>query len=180
MGKLGQQIASEKLTIVDDGAAKGLVGAKGITCEGLPTGRTELIKDGKLVGLLANHYESQRLQRDPRGEGEARRRPEGRGVGARAAERLPLRARRRASLQLAAGHPRDEHRRAGRHRVDGGDVPARGERDLHRAHLVHVPGERPARGRLHGHGRRRFVRDQGREARRAGQAEHAAHQRERA
>ena len=65
MGKLGQQIASEKLTIVDDGAAKGLVGAKGITCEGLPTGRTELIKDGRLVGLLANHYESQRLQRDP-------------------------------------------------------------------------------------------------------------------
>ena len=64
MGKLGQQIASEKLTIVDDGAAKGLVGAKGITCEGLPTGRTELIKDGRLVGLLANHYESQRLQRD--------------------------------------------------------------------------------------------------------------------
>jgi hypothetical protein len=64
MGKLGQQIASEKLTIVDDGAAKGLVGAKGITCEGLPTGRTELIKDGRLVGLLANHYESQRLQKD--------------------------------------------------------------------------------------------------------------------
>jgi hypothetical protein len=65
MGKLGQNIASEKLTIVDDGAAKGLVGAKGITCEGLPTGRTELIKEGRLVGLLANHYESQRLQRDP-------------------------------------------------------------------------------------------------------------------
>jgi hypothetical protein len=64
MGKLSQQIASENLTIVDDGAAKGLVGAKGITCEGLPTGRTELIKDGRLVGLLANHYESQRLQRD--------------------------------------------------------------------------------------------------------------------
>ena len=64
MGKLSQQIASPKLSIVDDGAAEGLVGAKGITCEGLPTGRTELIKDGRLVGLLANHYESQRLQRD--------------------------------------------------------------------------------------------------------------------
>lgn len=64
MGKLGQQIGSPKLSIIDDGAAKGLVGAKGITCEGLPTGRTELIKDGRLVGLLANHYESQRLQRD--------------------------------------------------------------------------------------------------------------------
>jgi PmbA protein len=65
MGKLGQKVASDKLTIVDDGAARGLVGSKGITCEGLPTGRTELIKDGVLTGLLANWYESQRIQRDP-------------------------------------------------------------------------------------------------------------------
>ncbi|MCH8200814.1 MAG: hypothetical protein IIB85_02705 [Chloroflexi bacterium] len=66
MGKLGQQVASPKLTIIDDGAAPGLVGSKGITCEGLPTGRTELIKDGKLVGLLSNWYESQRIQNDPK------------------------------------------------------------------------------------------------------------------
>jgi predicted Zn-dependent protease len=66
MGKMGQQVASEKFTLVDDGSAKGLVGSKGITCEGLPTGRTELIKNGKLVGLLSNYYESQRLQRDPK------------------------------------------------------------------------------------------------------------------
>jgi PmbA protein len=65
MGKLGQKVASEKLTIVDDGSVKGLVGSKGITDEGLPTGRTELIKDGVLVGLLTNWYESQRLSRDP-------------------------------------------------------------------------------------------------------------------
>jgi PmbA protein len=65
MGKLGQKIASEKLSIVDDGSVRGLVGSKGITDEGLPTGRTELIKDGVLVGLLTNWYESQRLSRDP-------------------------------------------------------------------------------------------------------------------
>ncbi|MEX0683025.1 MAG: TldD/PmbA family protein [Dehalococcoidia bacterium] len=65
MGKLGQQVASPKLSIIDDGAAAGLVGSKGITCEGLPTGRTELIKDGVLVGLLSNWYESQRIQNDP-------------------------------------------------------------------------------------------------------------------
>ena len=65
MGKMGQQVASEKLSIIDDGAAKGLVGSKGITCEGLPTGRTELIKNGRLVGLLSNYYESQRIQNDP-------------------------------------------------------------------------------------------------------------------
>jgi predicted Zn-dependent protease len=65
MGKLGQKVASEKLTIVDDGSVRGLVGSKGITDEGLPTGRTELIKDGVLVGLLSNWYESQRVQIDP-------------------------------------------------------------------------------------------------------------------
>ncbi len=64
MGKLGQQVASEKVTIVDDGAGVGLVGAKGITDEGLPTGRTVLIDKGRLVGLLSNYYEAQRLQRD--------------------------------------------------------------------------------------------------------------------
>ncbi len=66
-GKLGQQIASEKLNIYDDGAAPGLVASKGITCEGLPTGRTELIRNGALVGLMANWYESQRILRDPKG-----------------------------------------------------------------------------------------------------------------
>src|SRR3990172_2059126 len=64
MGQLGKQVASPKFSIYDDGAAQGRVGSKGITCEGLPTGRTDLIKDGVLVGLLSNHYESQRLQKD--------------------------------------------------------------------------------------------------------------------
>ena len=64
MGKLGQMVASEKVTIVDDGAGSGLVGAKGITDEGLPTGRTVLVDKGRLVGLLSNYYESQRIQND--------------------------------------------------------------------------------------------------------------------
>jgi len=66
LGKLGKEIASRKLTIVDDGAAPGLAGSKGITCEGLPTGRTELVREGVLVGLLCDYYESQRILRDPR------------------------------------------------------------------------------------------------------------------
>ena len=68
MGQMGQQVASAKFSIYDDGAAQGLVGSKGITCEGLATGRTELIKDGRLVGLLSNHYETQRLMSDPQGK----------------------------------------------------------------------------------------------------------------
>jgi PmbA protein len=66
LGKLGQPVAAEMLSIYDDGAASGLAGSKGITCEGLPTGRTDLIVNGTLKGLLANYYESQRVLVDPR------------------------------------------------------------------------------------------------------------------
>ena len=65
MGKLGQQISSPKFNLVDDGATAGLAGSKGITCEGLATGRTQLIKQGQLVGLLSNYYGTQRLIHDP-------------------------------------------------------------------------------------------------------------------
>ena len=41
------------------------MGAKGITCEGLPTGRTDLIENGVLVGCLSSWYETQRLLRLP-------------------------------------------------------------------------------------------------------------------
>jgi PmbA protein len=67
LGELGRPIASEMLTIYDHGAIRGGVGSKGITCEGLPTGRTDLIRDGILTGVLSNHYETQRLMRDPHG-----------------------------------------------------------------------------------------------------------------
>jgi predicted Zn-dependent protease len=64
LGKLGRQVAWPSLTIADQGARAGLVGSKGITCEGLPTGRTDLVRDGVLVGCLASWYETQRLLRD--------------------------------------------------------------------------------------------------------------------
>ena len=52
LGKLGTRVASSRLSIRDDGAAAGLLGSKGITCEGLPTGRTELITRGIFTGCL--------------------------------------------------------------------------------------------------------------------------------
>jgi predicted Zn-dependent protease len=67
-GKLGSRVASEMVTIVDKGNARGLVGSKGITCEGLPTGETVLIKDGVLTGLLSDWYEYQRMLNDPKGK----------------------------------------------------------------------------------------------------------------
>lgn len=60
LGKLGQKISSELLTVYDDGAIKGAIGSKKISCEGIPTGRTDLIHNGFLVGFLANNYLSKK------------------------------------------------------------------------------------------------------------------------
>jgi len=64
-GQLGRPVAHETLSLYDHGALPGHMGSKGITCEGLPTGRTDLIKGGKLVGLLSSFYETERILRDP-------------------------------------------------------------------------------------------------------------------
>ena len=65
LGRLGRRVASPELSVYDHGALPGLVGSKGITCEGLPTGRTDLIRHGELTGCLTNWYGAQRLLRDP-------------------------------------------------------------------------------------------------------------------
>ena len=65
LGRLGRTVAARRLSIYDHGAMPGLAGSRGITCEGLPTGRTDLIKDGVLVGLLSHWYDTQRLLHDP-------------------------------------------------------------------------------------------------------------------
>ena len=64
-GQLGRQVANDMVNIFDHGALPGQMGSKGITCEGLPTGRTDLVKDGVLVGLLSSFYETERLLLDP-------------------------------------------------------------------------------------------------------------------
>ena len=63
-GELERPVASPLLSVYDDGATKGLVGARRLTCEGLPTGRTDLIRNGTLTGVLSNYYETQRLFHD--------------------------------------------------------------------------------------------------------------------
>ncbi|MBI2640486.1 MAG: hypothetical protein HYW91_01210 [Candidatus Sungbacteria bacterium] len=67
-GKLGSRVAAEHVQLLDWGNAPGLVASKGITCEGLPTGQTQLIRDGVFVGALANWYEMQRMLHDPRAQ----------------------------------------------------------------------------------------------------------------
>lgn len=61
LGKLGKKVCSSNLSIYDHGAMPGQVASKKITCEGLPTGRTDLVSNGLLVGFLSNNYLGQKL-----------------------------------------------------------------------------------------------------------------------
>jgi PmbA protein len=61
LGKLGKKVCSSNLSIYDHGALPGQIASKRITCEGLPTGRTDLVSNGLLVGFLSNHYLGQKL-----------------------------------------------------------------------------------------------------------------------
>ena len=74
-GRLGRRIASPLLTLTDHGALRGATASKGITCEGLPTGKTRLIQRGRLVGLLANWYERERILTDPQAAAKLGRNP---------------------------------------------------------------------------------------------------------
>jgi predicted Zn-dependent protease len=68
-GRFGGRVMDPRLSLVDDPlAAEGTVRRR-ITCEGLRAARTDLIRGGQLVGLLANFYDAGRLLNDPhRGE----------------------------------------------------------------------------------------------------------------
>jgi predicted Zn-dependent protease len=59
--RLGQPVAAALLTITDDGRLPGCLGSHGITGEGLPTGTTPLLDQGRLVGFLADAYHAQKL-----------------------------------------------------------------------------------------------------------------------
>ena len=69
MGKMGKLVASTEINLYDDATNLNYVGAKAITCEGLPTRSVDLIKKGVLNDLLSNWYETERLlHKDPRAE----------------------------------------------------------------------------------------------------------------
>jgi len=60
--KYGEIVANKNLNIYDDGRLEGGPATKRYTCEGIPTGRTDLIQKGRLVGFLANNYYSKKLE----------------------------------------------------------------------------------------------------------------------
>ncbi len=59
--RLNETVAVPELSIVDDGTLEGAIGTKAFTDEGLPTGKTQIIKNGKLVNFLSNDYYSKKF-----------------------------------------------------------------------------------------------------------------------
>jgi PmbA protein len=60
-GKLGEQIAGENISIVDDGTLPGRFGSGYFDGEGLPTRRTVVIERGVLKSYLLNTYTARKL-----------------------------------------------------------------------------------------------------------------------
>lgn len=68
-GKLGEKIASEKVTAVDDGTLQGAWGSIGYDDEGHPSQRNVLIENGILKGYLIDHMGSRRMGMPSTGSG---------------------------------------------------------------------------------------------------------------
>jgi PmbA protein len=60
-GKLGQKIAADQVTIIDDGTIKGGFGTSPFDGEGVPTRRTLVIENGILKSYLLNTYTAKKL-----------------------------------------------------------------------------------------------------------------------
>ncbi len=63
-GNYGRGVADSRISIYDDGSLSGYPMSRRFTCEGLATGRTELIKDGVLTGYLSNNYYRNKVLHD--------------------------------------------------------------------------------------------------------------------
>jgi PmbA protein len=60
-GKLGEQVAGENVTVIDDGAMPGGFGSSPFDDEGVPTQRTTVIERGVLKSYLLNTYTARKL-----------------------------------------------------------------------------------------------------------------------
>ncbi len=63
-GKFGAPVMDSRLSLGDDPALRAGAIRRRLTCEGILTRRVELIRDGKLVGLLSNFYDTHRILTD--------------------------------------------------------------------------------------------------------------------
>lgn len=61
VGRLGEQVAASRLTVVDDGRMPGGLGSRPFDGEGLPTRRTLVVRDGMLTSYLLDTYTGRKL-----------------------------------------------------------------------------------------------------------------------
>jgi len=69
--KLGKQIASDAVTVYDDGTVEGAFGSFKYDDEGVRTQKTALIEKGTLTGLMHNRETAQKLSMEPTGNARA-------------------------------------------------------------------------------------------------------------
>ncbi|MFI5087886.1 MAG: TldD/PmbA family protein [Terriglobales bacterium] len=60
-GKLGERVAGENVTVIDDGTLRGGFGTSPFDSEGVPTRRTVVIENGVLKSYLLNTYTAKKL-----------------------------------------------------------------------------------------------------------------------
>ena len=68
-GRLGQKVASELVTVIDDGTMPNRRGSLNVDDEGTPTGRTVLIEKGVLTGYLQDRLNARLMGMAPTGNG---------------------------------------------------------------------------------------------------------------
>lgn len=68
-GKIGEQVASEKVTLIDDGTLEGQYGSGAIDDEGHPRQRNVLIENGILKGYLCDRYYGRLIGMESTGSG---------------------------------------------------------------------------------------------------------------
>ena len=68
-GLMGERVASEGVTVVDDGTINDRRGSLTVDDEGTPTNRTVLIEDGKLVGYMQDRQNARLMGVAPTGNG---------------------------------------------------------------------------------------------------------------
>ena len=61
VGKLGTKIASDRVTVVDDGTISGALGSRPFDAEGVPTRRKTIVARGELQSYLLDTYSGKKL-----------------------------------------------------------------------------------------------------------------------